>query len=103
MAALTRAWVSAEIGRRPLSTYETVLIETPAARATSLIVGIALPVLLAVGLPILLTVTTGTPAPPRRGARDHPAARKVASRTPAPRTRYTSCRPRIRSSRAVTV
>jgi hypothetical protein len=31
------------MGRRPLSTYETVLIETPAARATSLIVGIAPP------------------------------------------------------------
>jgi hypothetical protein len=41
MAARTRARVSAEIGRRPLSTYETVLGETPAARATSLMVGIA--------------------------------------------------------------
>jgi hypothetical protein len=35
--------VPGEIGRRPLNTYDTVLIDTPAARATSLIVAIRFP------------------------------------------------------------
>ncbi len=36
-----RRRVSAEMGRLPLSAYDTVLIETPAASATSLIFTIA--------------------------------------------------------------
>src|SRR5947209_9634216 len=41
MLAWTRRRVSSEIGRLPLSTYETVLIDTPACDATSAIVAIA--------------------------------------------------------------
>jgi hypothetical protein len=37
MLASTRRLVSWEIGRLPLSTYETVLIDTPACDATSAI------------------------------------------------------------------
>src|SRR5215831_16103399 len=40
MLAWTRRRVSSEIGRLPLSTYETVLIDTPACDATSAIVAI---------------------------------------------------------------
>ena len=37
MLARTRRRVSSEIGRLPLSTYDTVLGDTPACRATSAI------------------------------------------------------------------
>src|SRR3954471_9081495 len=38
MASRTRLRVSGEIDRRPVITYETVLCDTPATRATSLLV-----------------------------------------------------------------
>src|SRR5690349_21271147 len=38
IAAATRSRVAVEMGRRPLNAYETVLVDTPAARATSSIV-----------------------------------------------------------------
>src|SRR3954470_5801964 len=38
MAASTRSRVGCEMGRLPLITYDTVLWETPATRATSLLV-----------------------------------------------------------------
>ncbi|MCI2237462.1 hypothetical protein MN205_03025 [Kineococcus sp. TRM81007] len=43
MARSTRARVGAEIVRLPLSTYDTVLAETPAAAATSMMVVTAAP------------------------------------------------------------
>ncbi|GAA1416485.1 hypothetical protein GCM10009662_66770 [Catellatospora coxensis] len=38
MLACTRALVVAEMARLPLSTYDTVLVDTPACRATSAMV-----------------------------------------------------------------
>src|SRR3954453_16402928 len=43
MAASTRSRVVFEIGRLPLITYETVLCDTPATRATSLLVNATTP------------------------------------------------------------
>src|SRR5256885_7233991 len=43
MAASTRSRVRCEIGRFPLITYETVLCDTPATRATSLLVNATTP------------------------------------------------------------
>src|SRR4051795_13708120 len=43
MAASTRSRVVFEIGRLPVMTYETVLCDTPATRATSLLVNATTP------------------------------------------------------------
>src|SRR3954451_4297391 len=43
MAASTRSRVVFEIGRFPVMTYETVLCDTPATRATSLLVNATTP------------------------------------------------------------
>ena len=49
IACSTRRRVSGEIGRAPLSTYDTVLRDTPARRATSAMVT-AIPLLLPASL-----------------------------------------------------